>query len=890
MPGIFARQALHRSSQTGYSQQCLYNTFHGEGTMARHVVFIWDPSFNWAQRGFHSDALRASMTARLQGVPPEDPEFENDFQPRPHPPIGNSPQLKNSLEHSPPPETRDPGSETAPPSLQHEPSSIPGRLEQPPCQRTQPASRTYSLNRPPNSFQRAAKSNKPYGLISGSFHNRPTRPPHSADEHLSLAEYMQQEKRRDSFLWDAVRNPAVLSLLRVQVQRRKLDDEIADAARKYAGFVFNRKSYGIEFEARWNSLYPHSVIRPDWNRKFQTLFKNKSHGTSNEEIWSLLRLQDWTVVENWAEHFKDTSSGKSFWSGLTHSEKCKIWPDIAFWLLLNSPVDMLSFLESTHIWPYPPCRMASECFLYLDAYHYKDLTSTPEAKHYYHHLMRRTVGPDRWPAFSVSQRGLRVYLKHCDLNQLKEAFEKAFKGEVYVSANTLLYFMDRFNQSHDADNSLRALQLVPSRVNEWITVESEVVARRCARLLTMDTARDENGTRTFRLLPEILNLGIKPRREMLNILIQNAIKIGDPDMAWDIFNHSKIPPDSYTYLTLLDDATNRDDTERLETCHRLIASDHSVKRQPHILSKILHALYGLLYNAPPGTEFRVFNTMLQSYCQGHDPQPLRDLGIVQKEQELPQYDRPSSPSSHALVLMISGYLRLYKNTTRIIEVYNRFRELVRQGHDSIGRLAETDHIYNAFLTALQPDERMIRESIMIVQNMHDPLPETAVLQDENRPIRQAPPTVLTWNILLNTVMSHGQLAAVDMIRQVMRQQGVEVDTSIWNAMLQGYAKLQMVDEVARTLKSMLLENLTPDRYTFGSLKRIRHQAKLRKSLDRLGVDSETLTLMNHASERTDTAQAGDELDVSRNRIQENLCDNIPLMKADMIEESPSAGS
>lgn len=663
---------------------------------------------------------------------------------------------------------------------------------------------------------------------------------------------MDREKRRDNAIWNATRNPEALTLLRMQVQRRKVDEYIVDAGQKAHGFSFNRKSFGIEFDKRWNSIYPHSVIRPDWKENFQHFFKNKYRGMSNSDIWNLLKVNRSPVVSEWAQQFKSIESGEAFWRGLTSSQKASRWPDIAFWLMLHSPADALTFLESTHNWPYPPFRMASECFLYLDAYHYADLTSTPEAKEHYHRLMRRIIGPENWPALSVSQRGIRVYLKHCDHDQLKKALAKAVNEEVYISPATLLYFMDRFIESKDAENSLRALQLIPARVNEWVTVESVEIARRCAALLALDTTCETDGIRSFRLLPEILKIGLKPRREMMSIIVQNALKIGDPDMAWDIFNYSDAQPDSYAYLALLDDAATRGDNQRLETCYRLISSDPSIRCEPHVLSKTLHALFGLLESSSAGAEFRVFNAMLQVYCLGHDPQPLRDLGIIEKEQEqdLPQHDSAPPPSPHSLVVMISAYLRLYKNTTRAIEVYHRFCELVQQGHDPIGRLAETDHIYNAFLTAIQRDERMTDEAIAIVQNMYNPLPsDTARLKEGNRLIQQATPTAITWHILLTMVMFHRRLGQVDQILNMMRERNVPMDTSAWNALLTGHAKLQMVDRVVMALEAMLMGGLTPDEYTSRALRMIRNQDKLRRALIEHNIDAETLTLRSRGGER-----------------------------------------
>ncbi|EEP80927.1 predicted protein [Uncinocarpus reesii 1704] len=623
--------------------------------------------------------------------------------------------------------------------------------------------------------------------------------------------------------------------------RRLIEEAILEEARHYSGFSLNSRTYEIEFQARWNSLYAHSVVRPDYNRNFQTLFKAKAHGTPSTEIWNQLRVQEWTIVASWAKHFTNVTDGKRFWSGLKLSQKRERWPDIAFWLLLNSPQDALTFLESTADSPYPPFRMVSECMLYLDAFYYEHLTCTPESKSYYHGLLRSTIGPARWPVINVSQRGIRTYLKRCELSELLEAVEKMLQGETYVTAPTLMFVMDLLHKFNDASNSFRVLQLLPHRMNQWISFDSDVVAKRCCKLLTLDSTYDEKGTRNFQILPKILNLGIRPNRVMLNIIIQNAIKLGDPEMAWDIYDYSGFSPDSYTYLLLLDDAVERGDTVRIQYCLRTIAANSELAQEPHVISKVLHALYR---QVTPETESKLFNEMIQVYCLGHDPQPLRELGIVREELNVKGWKWKFPPSPHSLVLMVSAYLRLHKSMEQTIEVYQQFYRLVREGHDSVGKLAETDHIYNTFLMALQPDKTGIRPSLMIIQDMYRPLPETAFLKAENRPIRQRLPTMVSWGILLNTAMSHGDLETFAMIRQAMIEHGVKMNTSTWNAVLRGYAKLKMVDEFAEAMNQMLLEGLTPDEYTFAAVNRMRDQARLQETLDRIGVDLQTLTLIN----------------------------------------------
>ncbi|KAI5290666.1 hypothetical protein KEM55_008528, partial [Ascosphaera atra] len=181
------------------------------------------------------------------------------------------------------------------------------------------------------------------------------------------------------------------------------------------------------------------------------------------------------------------------------------------------------------------------------------------------------------------------------------------------------------------------------------------------------------------------------------------------------------------------------------------------------------------------------------------------------------------PTSHALVIMISAFLRAKGDTARIMEVFGRFRQLVKEGHPDIAPLVETDYMHNAFLLSLPQSPEVLIAAVDIIRQMLEPLPEIEIsTKDGPRPLVPIRPTEQTWNILLTHFSVLGDAGSIWRIRDAMAEQGVRFDIVAWNIAIGTFADRNMLADLGEAVRLMTAEGWRPDSYTVSSIRKLRN--------------------------------------------------------------------
>ncbi|OJD25193.1 hypothetical protein ACJ73_03439 [Blastomyces percursus] len=622
---------------------------------------------------------------------------------------------------------------------------------------------------------------------------------------------------------------------------------IASTARKSRRHLIPSQ-YHYEYSVRSKCLYIETLIHPDWNENFGLVFSHKVRGENMATVWDKLRLDheeealEWLTGADWTA--EDPTHLARKWGRLHRWQKETLWPPIALWLLLNSPRASLAFLLATDVFPAPPFSMVAKCFLYLDAFHYEELARDERTKQYYHEALRTCLNPDKWPVLKAYERGIRLFLKRTAPEDLNKALSTIIDRRIFIGFETATYLMDLFTKQRDIPRALSSLGLITDTPDYTRFLSDPRVQQRCCKLLTLDYVIEQNGERYFRILPEILQIGVPLNQPMLNIIYRNALKQKVPASVPHVLHEmgeKGIPPDSYTYISLLDDAVSRRDLQHLDAIIREISSQESFRKNPFITSKLLHVFYMLdRVNPDEGWgDADVFGRMLNIYSAAHDIQPLLDLGVVRvdefalEEREI-SGNRP--PSNHALVIMIAAFLRM-QNLRVVNNVFDRFINLRDQGHESFGPLAESDYIYNVFVQefARRRSGRM-RNCVRILDTMLQPLPPTAVLRSQNnRQLEQVKPTVQTWTIILTAFIRDRHPHAIEKIHNMMQEQGLKFNEVTWNVAIAGFSTMQMVDATANAVNAMMKEGWAPDEYTMNSMQWIHDRDRLLALVDNVAT-------------------------------------------------------
>lgn len=606
------------------------------------------------------------------------------------------------------------------------------------------------------------------------------------------------------------------------------------------------KSIAIATVTRARSIYnANGSGLQEWQRAYEEIYKAKHYRrkVNDASIIPALNSTGQAILAKIQEDCNGTF--RRFWEASHRDVKARHWQALAFWLLQNDPKLFLNFLIVTMKGKETPdFTMVTDCLLYIDNFYYeelKDWTTGPRS-HGYSWMIEYCLRPATWPIVSPPQKGIRLYIRRARPYGVRLAFRTIKGRRIQWKAETQLCFVNRFTQLGDADRALSALKLLPRLNDPIFTMNSQGVLRHCCKLLTLDTVEDSDSGRNFRILPQLLGMGVRPDRDMMNVVLANAYKTGDHQLGADMLQFmtsQNYAFDSYTYVTLLTNAVARGDQARVHELIREVDAQEEIRKNPYVANKIFHSHYVFTakhmdVDADPSA---VFYSMLDMYNNLHDITPLKELLIIPPHYKAREDGTNTPPTPMALYIMIATYFRCGSRVSNVQRIYQRFHELVKQGHPTIAPLAATDHTYNEFLIALRKSSRAMHSCVRIVEDMLQPPANTA--------IALAKPSYRTWAILLSVFLWHRRPAAAEKIKEMMAKHEVPYNAVTWNLIINGYANAQHVQETAAAMKAMEAQGFALDSYTMKSLRYLRDPERLWVAVDEL----------DHAAQEADSVRS-----------------------------------
>ncbi|KAJ5151861.1 hypothetical protein N7492_010156 [Penicillium capsulatum] len=594
-----------------------------------------------------------------------------------------------------------------------------------------------------------------------------------------------------------------------------------------------------EVVIRATSLYARTQQRRQWKMALAMHFPRGHDRVEalNNPVLHVLKPEHQELLEMVRDDCYGSFQQK--WQNMSRISRSEAWQPLAIWLLKHDPKHALGFLLVTaRDAQRPNMVMVADCLRYIDTFYYKDWARDwRHGEHTYQSLIENCLHPLTWPVLHLSQKAVHLFVKRSGRLALAQAFEMTKHRGSPLKPETILAFMSRFVYQRNVDLALAALDRLLALRNPGFTLETESVRRHCCKLLTLDAVEEHAEGRNFRVLPRLLELGIRPDQTMMNIVLSNAYKTGDAQLGTDMLQFMKSyghKLDGYTYSILLSEALKRGDRARVNSLIVEIESNEGFLQNPHITSKLVYAHYifnvkNLDVDADPE---RAFHILLDSYCRYHDITTLQQLGIVPPNYSPREGKSNIAPIPSALFTMLATYLRCNIRFLDVHRVYNRFLELVRQGNPAFTGLVETDHFYNEFLRALRTNPRGLQLCVQMVKDMLHP-PPGLVDQHTGRAINHVKPTIRTWTLLLSAFIYSRNVNSSERIKEMMRNHGIEYDHTVWNVIISGYASSQQVPKTATTIKAMEKAGYSIDAYTMKSLRFLRNPDQLGVSIDEL---------------------------------------------------------
>lgn len=595
----------------------------------------------------------------------------------------------------------------------------------------------------------------------------------------------------------------------------------------------------LSLDPKVTFLYSEKTEFEQWESALNTLLWAKQHNTipraiSEEPVFNLLDdARDLIgMVQN-----DCLGSFKTVWEGLEAKVKAAHWQRLALWLLQRSPLAIPEFLYITALSNHrPDCRMVVDCFQFLTTHYAEEWTYWSKGSLTHTSVIQTCLDRKNWPIAKVPQNSIRLYMACTDYSGLCKVLQWMKEGHK-LSGWNILNLVRGFVKHQDAERALEAFQYITTLNDERFNMDSSGVMRHCCKILTLDSVADGPNGRNFRILPKLLEMGIRPDRDMMNLVLLNAFRTGDPQLGLDVLDfmqNRSYDFDAYTYSILLTDAVARSDRERVSTLIKEIEGLPEIRRNSHVASKLMHAYYVFVArNMDADIEpSRIFYAMLDLYVELYDITPLKELLLVPSEYTPTVKGLNEQPTLIALFLVIATYFRCQRRYQHVERIYSRFRELVLQGHKHFAPLAATDHTYNVFLTTLRDNPHGMRLCVRIVQDMLQSPPAIAVNNKSGkRIINHVKPAAQTWTILLSAFLYNKQPYAAEKVKEMMAKHNIEYNQVVWNTVINGYANAQNIPDLAMAIRTMEEQGFAVDEYTMRSLRYLHNPERLWEVMD-----------------------------------------------------------
>ena len=503
----------------------------------------------------------------------------------------------------------------------------------------------------------------------------------------------------------------------------------------------------IKFRAR--TLYPFARIENTWRLWFRNLF-GPNQALRNRIYNSARSLNRATKGAQWVIHHiqakQKSVNPRVEWARLPRPLKRDYWPHAMLRCILSSPEDSLAFLDACLPMTYPSYSILGDSLFLIRHVHKKKIREDPLLRRQFQVFVELLFDVTKWPLEGFRDRHISLILEYTSESQTRFMFDRIQERGLRGSSNSWLRFMGRFTRSHDVSYALAALRKVV-RVPQDLS--HPAIMKKCTDLLGIDYVTKAGNTSNFKILPEMLVLGIPPNQITYNVAIENAFRSGYPRVGWDLFQFLRdndLPRDSFTYVSLLKEAIRQQDMEKISGVFMEVFSRKYFEMSEILLAYSLH-VFRVLYKIQQGpTSYwgESYPQQLALYSSRRNLVALSKLGIY-RDGDLRE-DLPDS-SGPALSVLVQTWLMNQTDSTLIRDFYERFVLLIHQ-EPTVSALAETDHVFNTIIALLSRDNLCVSSCFDVVQDM---------LHSNNS--RFAKPSPTTWGILMAALVRNKHFKA-----------------------------------------------------------------------------------------------------------------------------------
>ena len=534
-----------------------------------------------------------------------------------------------------------------------------------------------------------------------------------------------------------------------------------------------------EDEDEQDRLPPSSEWRQgSWKEEFDRLYGHKPQGMPkwqgklrcrfNQE-WQDAVLSEEPLVQGWTIDVQKCSFPKSASNTRSHEDRPKhqdapdeprkfAWQRDMLSRLRQSTNRILHFAIATHKKPFPPPKLVMDVLQFVRRRRGEELCNSRYLRQKYRLVLIQQLEMLLWMP-RLRRNHLILFLEIFSPAGIHKLFKRLLQAGVSLSYYSRLALITYFTKHKEADAALDVLgSLEPQRRLE----PDEHVVDRCVFLLNLDTVEADESSGSFRILPKLLEMGVKLGTPLLNRIMTNATRGGASIVTWDVFRFMQsrgFATDADSFYTLLWDAHTHRNTEGIEEVMTNIYARKDLSSSPWLMVSALFVLRSIgEENQLPPSE--IVSSLLSMYTLSFSLKPLRHLRIVNAEADgRLNADDAIEPDTNTLSDVIRSYVLAQKTPAIVDSLLNWVEYLRSQGDELAINITADRRFYDGFIFFYARMNDTIPKCLEVLQTMID---------------RDVSTSNNTWQLLLSRLVKHGRHQAASDLHRVMQRCGIYI--------------------------------------------------------------------------------------------------------------------
>ena len=456
------------------------------------------------------------------------------------------------------------------------------------------------------------------------------------------------------------------------------------------------------------------------------------------------------------------------------------------------PRDALTALEAMTIVP-DKFMVTSDALLYLRHSRWHEFEHDLQLKQRFHVQVAKLRHKQQWPDGYMSSKCLDLMLDNAEKDEARKVLRDYLDTYSDLREEEVIYVVHRFQRLGDVDSALSLLRTLPP---DSIQQEQGAVLAACINLMDLESVDRAAQPYSLKILPALLELGVRPNVGVYNKAVQNAFRLSLPKVGWDLYRYMQtqdVPATARTLLELLRDSFLNSNLPALNEMMTLLHEGELLRAEnPFLVAYLLNIVRYICFWQRKSGSSESLAHLLSVYDRAWNRTPLAKLGLIRHDQVSQGSEHNPDPDPPDLAFFIWSYVYAQRREAHVAGLWQRIDSLIEKGDKQIIEMAKNSVLYDGFMIFYARAESRLSKMVNILHHLlrHD----LCIPSDDS------------WSIMIGGMLKHEKYEWAEMIRRMMLRRGVKVTNEAWKVVMQRFPD----SDVTKVVNDILEGKEMPD--------------------------------------------------------------------------------